>query len=104
MAITEELAQLQADTLAAIAAASTTAELEAIRVAVIGKSGTLTAYLRSMGSVPKEERASVGKAVNAARVAVEEALAHLDLRKLSDRVYRDLESRLRSEKARRGQW
>ena len=35
---------------------------------------------------------------------VEEALAHLDLRKLSDRVYRDLESRLRSEKARRGQW
>ncbi len=75
MAITEELTQLQADTLAAIAAASTTAELEAIRVAVVGKSGTLTAYLRSMGSVPKEERAQVGKAVNAARVAVEEALA-----------------------------
>ena len=75
MAITEELTQLQADTLAAIVAASTTAELEAIRVAVVGKSGTLTAYLRSMGSVPKEERAQVGKAVNAARVAVEEALA-----------------------------
>ena len=75
MAITEELAQLEADTLAAIAAAGTSAELEAIRVAVVGKSGTLTAYLRSMGSVPKEERAQVGKAVNAARVAVEEALA-----------------------------
>lgn len=75
MAITEELAQLQADTLAAIAAAGSTAELEAIRVAVIGKSGTLTAYLRSMGSVPKDERASVGKAVNAANKAVEEALS-----------------------------
>ena len=75
MAITEELAQLEADTLAAIAAAGTSAELEAIRVAVVGKSGTLTAYLRSMGSVPKEERAQVGKAVNAARVAVEDALA-----------------------------
>ena len=74
MAITEELAQLQADTLAAIAAAGSTAELEAIRVAVIGKSGTLTAYLRSMGSVPKDERASVGKAVNAANKA-EEALS-----------------------------
>lgn len=80
MAITEELAQLQADTLAAIAAAETSAELEAIRVAVIGKSGTLTAYLRSMGSVPKEERSSVGKAVNAANKAVEEALAAAKVR------------------------
>ena len=75
MAIAEELAALRERTLAEIAAADTSAALEAVRVAVLGKSGTLTGYLRSMGQVPAEERASVGKAVNAARVDVEEALA-----------------------------
>ncbi|MCI9262913.1 phenylalanine--tRNA ligase subunit alpha [uncultured Adlercreutzia sp.] len=75
MAITEELAALEAETLAAIEAADTTAALEDVRVRVLGKAGTLTGYLRSMGSVPKEERAAVGKAVNETRVAVEEALS-----------------------------
>ena len=75
MAIAEELADLRERTLAEIGAAQDSAALEAVRVAVLGKSGTLTGYLRSMGSVPPEERASVGKAVNAARVEVEEALA-----------------------------
>ena len=74
MAITEELSALRDDTLAAIAAAEPTAALEEVRVAVLGKAGSLTGYLRSMGQVPKEERAAVGKAVNEARVAVEEAL------------------------------
>ena len=74
-AIAEELAALRERTLAEIAAADTSAALEAVRVAVLGKSGTLTGYLRSMGQVPAEERASVGRAVNAARVDVEEALA-----------------------------
>lgn len=75
MAITEELAALEAETLAAIEAADTTSALEDVRVRVLGKAGTLTGYLRSMGSVPKEERAAVGKAVNETRVTIEEALA-----------------------------
>ena len=75
MAIAEEVAALRDSTLAAVAGAADTAALEQVRVAVLGKSGTLTAYLRQMGQVPKEERAAVGKAVNDARVAVEEALA-----------------------------
>ncbi len=75
MAITEELAALRESTLADIAAADTSAALGAVRVAVLGKSGTLTGYLRSMGQVPKEERAQVGKTVNETRVVVEEALA-----------------------------
>ena len=74
MAIIEELAALQAQTLAAIEAAADTAALDDVRVKVLGKSGTLTAYLRNMGQVPKEERASVGKAVNEARGVVEGAL------------------------------
>ncbi len=74
MAIVDELAALQAETLAAIEAAADTAALDEVRVRTVGKSGTLTAYLRNMGSVPADQKAVVGKAVNAARNAVEEAL------------------------------
>ncbi len=75
MAIVEEAAALREQTLAAVAQAADTAALEQVRVAVLGKSGTLTGYLRSMGQVPKEERAQVGKTVNEVRVEVETALA-----------------------------
>ena len=74
MAVLDELTALRAQTLNDIANAATTAELESVRIAVLGKSGSLTGYLRSMGSVAKEERAEVGKAVNAAREAIEGAL------------------------------
>ncbi len=75
MAIVEEVAALREQTLAAVAQAADTAALDQVRVAVLGKSGTLTGYLRSMGQVPKEERAQVGKTVNEVRVEVETALA-----------------------------
>ncbi|MCI9130264.1 MAG: phenylalanine--tRNA ligase subunit alpha [Eggerthellaceae bacterium] len=75
MDIIEELDSLQHDVLARIKAAEDTAALEEIRVSVLGKSGTLTAHLRNMGSVPKEQKAEVGRALNEARQAVEEALA-----------------------------
>ncbi len=74
MAVLDELTALRAQTLNDIVNAATTAELESVRIAVLGKSGSLTGYLRSMGSVAKEERAEVGKAVNAAREAIEGAL------------------------------
>ena len=74
MTISEELEALRAQTLEAIEASDMTSALEQVRVAVLGKAGTLTGYLRSMGSVPKEERASVGKLVNDVRAAVETAL------------------------------
>ena len=74
MAIVEELKALQAKTFADIEAATDSASLETVRVAVLGKSGTLTGYLRGMGQVAKEERAAVGKAVNMVRNVVESAL------------------------------
>ena len=74
MAIVEELEALRAETLAAIEKAVDTSALDEVRVRVVGKSGTLTAYLRNMGQVAKEERATVGKAVNEARNVVEQAL------------------------------
>ncbi|WP_369707151.1 phenylalanine--tRNA ligase subunit alpha [Eggerthella sp. YY7918] len=70
----EEVAALREQTLAHIAQAADTAALEQVRVAVLGKAGSLTGYLRSMGQVPKEERAQVGKTVNEVRVEIETAL------------------------------
>lgn len=74
MSVIEELSTLRDQTLAAISAAENTAELDKVRVAVLGKAGTLTGYLRSMGKLPKEERAAVGKTVNETRSVVESAL------------------------------
>ena len=74
MSVIEELSTLRDQTLAAIVAAANTTELDKVRVAVLGKAGTLTGYLRSMGQLPKEERAAVGKTVNETRAIVEGAL------------------------------
>ncbi|ACU94870.1 phenylalanyl-tRNA synthetase, alpha subunit [Cryptobacterium curtum DSM 15641] len=76
MAIVDELATLQDKTLAEIATASDTAALEQVRVGVLGRSGTLTGYLRSMGQIPSSERAQVGKAANTVRTVIEEALTN----------------------------
>lgn len=76
MAIVDELTTLQDKTLAEIATASDTAALEQVRVGVLGRSGTLTGYLRSMGQIPAFERAQVGKAANTVRTVIEEALTN----------------------------
>jgi len=59
---------------AAIAAAQTTAELEAVRVTILGRSGELTQLLRSLGSVPAAERPALGAAANAAKAELEAVL------------------------------
>ena len=48
MAIVEEVAALREQTLADIAQAADTAALDQVRVAVLGKSGSLTGYLLSL--------------------------------------------------------
>ena len=74
MALVDDLKNLREKTHVAIEEAKNSEELDRVRVAVLGKQGELTGYLRNMGSVAKEERAKVGKAVNEARQAVEGAL------------------------------
>ena len=74
MALVDDLKNLREKTHSAIEEAKSSEELDRVRVAVLGKQGELTGYLRNMGNVAKEERAKVGKAVNEARVAVESAL------------------------------
>ncbi len=74
MALADEIKAVGTEACANIEAATTTEELDAVRVAVVGKKGSLTAYLRSMGQIAPEERAEVGKSVNAVREMVEKAL------------------------------
>lgn len=71
---TVDIEALQQSALYDIAAAASSKELEHVRVAVLGKKGSLTHVLRGMGEVPKEDRASLGAKVNTVREAVESAL------------------------------
>jgi len=56
---------------AAVAAAQSSSELEAIRVGVLGRQGSLTQLLRSLGTLPAEERPLVGSAANEAKRELE---------------------------------
>ncbi|MCD9045910.1 phenylalanine--tRNA ligase subunit alpha [Luteimonas sp. MHLX1A] len=66
---------LSAQALADIESATTPDALEALRVALLGKSGRLTAQLKSLGALPAEERKAAGAGINRARDAITAALA-----------------------------
>ena len=51
-------------------------DLEELRVAFTGKKGELTQLLRSMGTIPAEERPKMGQKVNELRNLIEDALTH----------------------------
>ena len=76
MAGLAELATLQDEALSRIAAAADADALETVRIEWLGrKAGRITALLRSIKSVPADERTEFGKAVNALKVLVTEHLA-----------------------------
>ncbi|MDH5228116.1 MAG: phenylalanine--tRNA ligase subunit alpha, partial [Gammaproteobacteria bacterium] len=54
------LDQLAADAKVRIAAAASPAELEALKVEFFGKKGTITAQLKTLGTLVHEERKAVG--------------------------------------------
>ncbi|MGB0184418.1 MAG: phenylalanine--tRNA ligase subunit alpha [Opitutales bacterium] len=51
------------------------AEFEAFKATIQGPNGSLTAVMKSMGKVPKEEKPAMGKLINEAKSAVMEALS-----------------------------
>ncbi|HKR92765.1 phenylalanine--tRNA ligase subunit alpha [Novosphingobium sp.] len=61
--------------MATVEAASTTEELEAARVAALGKNGELTALLKTLGSMSPEERVSEGKRINEWKAALSGTIA-----------------------------
>jgi phenylalanyl-tRNA synthetase alpha chain len=61
--------------LADIAAAADLDALEAQRVGLLGKSGSITGQLKQLGTLPPEQRKACGEQVNRAKESVAEALA-----------------------------
>ncbi len=51
--------------------ASTSADLEALRIRLLGKKGQVTDLLKAVGSLPREERPAFGARVNALRIGLE---------------------------------
>jgi len=87
------LSELEASTLARIHAAAAPDQLEPVRVEVLGRKGTLAAISKDMGKLAPEERARVGKLLNAAKQSLEAAL---EARK-SEFEKAALEARLQAE-------
>jgi phenylalanyl-tRNA synthetase alpha chain len=59
---------------AAIGRAASSSELESLRVKYLGRSGALTQILKSLGTLPAEERPLVGAAANEAKRELESLL------------------------------
>ncbi len=90
-----DLDTLQAETEAALAAATDLRALDAIRVGVLGKSGRLTAMLKELGRATPDERRERGAALNRLRDSVTASIearrtildaAALDARLAAERI------------------
>jgi len=69
----DEIGRLQTSALQRIESAASPDELEAVRVEVLGRKGTLAAFSKEMGRLSPEEKAAAGKSLNAAKQALESA-------------------------------
>jgi phenylalanyl-tRNA synthetase alpha chain len=70
-----DIAQIEQQVLAEVAAAGDEAALEAARVAALGKSGSVTALLKTLGTLSLEERKTQGPLINGLKDRVNAALA-----------------------------
>ncbi len=70
-----ELETLERETLAAIAAARDETSLESVRVAAIGRKGSISERLKRLGRMAPDERKQAGASLNALKDRVTEALA-----------------------------
>ncbi len=73
--MTTDLEQLRADLIASIDAAAGLDALDAIRVHALGKAGTVTGLLKTLGKMSPDERQVEGPRIHALREAVTDALA-----------------------------
>ena len=69
-----ELETLTQSALADIAAAASLDALDALRVSLLGKAGSITGQLKTLGALAPDQPKVAGEAVNRAKDAVAEAL------------------------------
>lgn len=70
----EQLHSLYQNTIKTIETTESIEDLEQIRIRVLGRKGELTQILRSLGTLPQEERVEVGKLSNELKEKIEDAL------------------------------
>ena len=87
--------QLRTDLIATIAAAESTAMLETVRVSALGKKGSITGAMKSLGGMDPDARREAGQAINALKNEVAAAIesrkadlerAELDIRLMSEKI------------------
>ncbi len=95
MSLEDDIARLRTELTAAIDAASDDAALDAVRVAALGKKGSVSALLATLGSMAPEDRKTAGPAINGLKNEVSGAIeakgsalraAALDARLAAERV------------------
>ncbi|OUO35931.1 phenylalanine--tRNA ligase subunit alpha [Olsenella sp. An290] len=74
MAMSDDLKAIEAQVAEGLTAAESMEALEALRVSVLGKKGSLTQIMRSMGSLAPEERPVMGQLANTVRGNVDAAI------------------------------
>ncbi len=90
----DQIEQLIDEARRALDQASTTLEVQAVETRYLGSKGSLQALLRTVGSLPREERPAFGARVNAAR----DQLAGYVARRRSDLDAVEREARLEKER------
>src|SRR6266540_4874061 len=70
-----DIAQLEQKILPEIAAANDEAAIEAVRVAALGKSGSVSALLKTLGTMTPDERKQMGPLINGLKDRVTAAIA-----------------------------
>src|ERR1043165_1153736 len=70
-----DAAQLENDLLAAVASAKDEAPLEQVRVGALGKSGSVSALLKTLGTMTPDQRKVQGPAINGLKDRVTAAIA-----------------------------
>src|SRR5580765_5442791 len=70
-----EIAKLEKEILANVAAAKDEAALEAVRIAALGKNGSVSALLKTLGTMSADQRKTQGPAINGLKDRVTESIA-----------------------------
>ena len=94
MSLQAQIEALRADLTAAIEAAQSAEDVEAARIAALGKKGSVSALLASRGSMAPEERKSAGPAIN----GLKNDVAALIEARTAEMKQKALEARLAAER------
>src|SRR3982751_3483586 len=70
MSLSEEIDSLRAELSAAIKAAADAGALESVRVAALGKRGSVSALLATLGTMPADERKTAGPMINGLKTEI----------------------------------